>query len=43
MMIVAKRAGMCAGMCQAGELSRLPAFLFYIPVHRSNRDRLVRM
>lgn len=30
-MIVAKRAGMCAGMCQAGELSRIPAFFVLYP------------
>lgn len=34
---------MCAGLCRAGELSRILLLLFCVPVHRTYRDRLVRM
>ncbi|ESZ02158.1 hypothetical protein X736_30945 [Mesorhizobium sp. L2C089B000] len=43
MMIVAKRARMSAGLCRAGELSRILLLLFCVPVRRPYRDHLVRM
>lgn len=41
-MIVGKRGRMSAGLCRAGELSRILPLLFCVPVRRPYRDHLVR-